>query len=84
MHQVAQVLEEYFGERGYHIPIRVLPDFALRLAAIFDGSLKRVVPEIGLRAEVSSALLRNTLNWQPRPVEEAIVDTAESLIKFGI
>ncbi len=84
MHQVAQVLEEYFGDRGYRIPTRVLPDFVLRLAAIFDSSLKRVVPEIGLRAEVSSALLRNTLNWRPRPVEESIVDTAESLIKFGI
>ncbi len=84
MQEIALVLEEYFGDRGYRIPTRVMPDFVPRLAAVFDGSLKRVIPELGLRAKVSTSLLRNTLGWRPRPVEDSIVDTAESLIKFGI
>lgn len=84
MQEISQVLEGHFGDRGYRIPTRMLPDFVLHLAAMFDSSIRRAVPELGLRAEVSSELLRKTLDWRPRPIEEAIVDTAESLIEFGI
>jgi dihydroflavonol-4-reductase len=82
--EIAHVLEEHFGQRGYRTPTRMLPNFAKYLVAIFDKSIRRILPDLGLRVTVSSEQLRNTLNWQPRPVEEAIVDTAESLIEFGI
>lgn len=81
--EIAMVLDEHFGDRGYRVPTRALPNFTLRLFAVFDGSLKRVVPELGRKIDVSSELLRETLDWRPRPVREAIVDTAESLIGLG-
>jgi nucleoside-diphosphate-sugar epimerase len=82
--EIAFILEKHFGDRGYRIPTRLLPDFFLRLFALFDGTLRRVVPTLGQKIELSSERLRNTLDWQPRPVEESIVDTAESLIEHGL
>lgn len=82
--EIAFILEKHFGDRGYRIPTRLLPYFFLRLFALFDGTLRRVVPTLGQKIELSSERLRNTLDWQPRPVEESIVDTAESLIEHGL
>ena len=82
MQEIAQILEAQYADRGYRIPTRAFPDFAARLIALFDGSVRRVLPTLGRRIDVSSARLKSTLDWHPRPVEEAIVDTAESLIQF--
>ena len=84
MQEVAIILDKHFAGRGYRIPTRQLPDFFVRLFALYDGSVKRILPSLGKKTEVSSDRLRNTLDWQPRPVEEAIVETAESLIDFGL
>lgn len=84
MQEIAQILENHYADRGYRIPTRLLPDFAARLFALFDGSVRRALPTLGRRTEVSSARLRSTLDWQPRPVDKSILDTAESLIQFGL
>jgi dihydroflavonol-4-reductase len=82
--EIAYILEEQFGDRGYRIPTRMLPNIVMYLVAIFDESIRRLLPDLGLKVELSNDLMRNTLNWQPRPVEESIVDTAESLIEFDV
>lgn len=83
MHEIARVLDTHFAHLGYRIPTRRLPDFTMRFAALYDKSLKRVVPEIGKRYKLTSARLRDTLGWRPRPVEQSIIDTAESLIELA-
>ena len=82
--EIALVLDKHFAARGYRIPTRSLPTFLTRLIALFDTDVKRVAPALGQRTRMSSQRLRSTLNWTPRPVEEAIVDTAESLIEFDL
>lgn len=84
MQEIALLLESQYADRGYHIPTRVFPDFVARLMALFDEGVKRVVPTLGQRIDVSSARLRSTLDWQPRPVDKSILDTAESLIEFDL
>ena len=82
--EIAQILDEAYAGRGYRIPTRVLPDALTRFFALFDPALKRVTPGLGKRTDASSERLRNTLGWQPRPVKESILDTAESLIAFNL
>ncbi len=84
MQEIAFVLEDQFADRGYRIPTRLVPNFVAHLIGLFDGTVRRVLPTLGQRVEVSSERLRSTLDWQPRPVQEAIVDTAESLIEYGL
>lgn len=82
--EVAEILDRHFGPRGYKIPRRHLPDFLLRLAAIFDKTLRLVVGGLGQRTDISTERIRTMLNWQPRSLEEMVVDMGESMIKYGV
>jgi dihydroflavonol-4-reductase len=82
--EIALVLKEHFADRGYRIPTRSIPDFVVRVYALFDDDARFIAPALGHRRRLSNERLKTTLNWQPRPVEQAIVDTAESLIEFGL
>ena len=52
------------------------------MAAFFDSSIKRALPDLGVKPQFSTAPLRDVLNWQPRPIQQSIIDTAESLIQL--
>ena len=44
----------------------------------------QVVPELGKRKNGTSEKARRLLGWAPRSNEEAIVATAESLVRLGL
>ncbi len=78
--EVAAVLRERLGADAAKVPKRRVPDFAVRLMARFDPSVRPVVGQLGRRVEMSSEKARARLGWSPRPVEETVVDCARSLI----
>jgi hypothetical protein len=56
----------------------------VRLAALFSPALAQLVPELGKIKNVSSQKARRTLGWTPRPNADALVATAESLVRLGL
>ncbi len=84
MGEVAAVLKARLGDRAKRVPTRRLPDFLVRLSAIFDPVIRTVVSELGRERACSAAHAREVLGWVPRPAEESIVDTARSLIAAGL
>jgi dihydroflavonol-4-reductase len=78
MGDVAAILRERLGPEAAKVPKRSIPDFLVRGMALFDPAARSVVGQLGQKVEVSSAKAR-ALGWQPRPVEETIVDCARSL-----
>jgi nucleoside-diphosphate-sugar epimerase len=80
MADVAAILRERLGPAAAKVPKRSLPDFLVRAMGVFDPSVRSVARQLGQRVELSSARAESTLGWQPRPVEETIVDCARSLI----
>jgi nucleoside-diphosphate-sugar epimerase len=84
MQEIAQVLRERLGSAAAHVPTRGLPDWLLRLGSLFDSSLKQVIPDLGQSKQMSNAKARRLLGWAPRSNEEAIVATAESLVRLGL
>ncbi|HEX6228640.1 MAG TPA: aldehyde reductase [Solirubrobacterales bacterium] len=80
MPEVAAVLRERFGEAAARVPKRTLPNLAVRAMGLFDPGVRSIVGDLGKRVEVSSEKARATLGWSPRPVEETIVDCAQSLL----
>jgi nucleoside-diphosphate-sugar epimerase len=82
--QIAQVLKSRMGAAAKRVPTRELPDWILRLIAKFDPSLGQVVPELGRRKNGTSEKARRVLNWSPRSREEALIATAESLVRLGL
>jgi nucleoside-diphosphate-sugar epimerase len=82
--QVAETLARQYANDGYRIRVRQLPDWQVRLAALFDEQSRYVIGRLGRDFEVSNQRLTQELGWQPRSPEEAIIATAESLIEQGL
>jgi dihydroflavonol-4-reductase len=81
---VAAILRRRLGASASRVPVRQFPDWLLRLMAIFSPQARATVPQLGIVRRSTSAKARNLLGWRPRPYEGTIVDTAESLIRYGI
>ncbi len=80
---VAALLRARLGEAANKVPTRKVPDFVLRLAALFDKSLAAVAPRLGEKRAFNSAKAQKILGWRPRPLEETVLDCARSLIATG-
>lgn len=80
MEEVAAVLREQLGPDAAKVPKRRVPDFAVRLLARFDPSVRSVVGQLNRRVEMSGDKARTRLGWSPRPVDETVADCARSLI----
>ena len=81
---LARVLREQLGEKARKVPTRRLPGWILRVAAVFDPLLRQVTSEIGRTRASPATHAKEVLGWVPRPAEETIVDTANSLIERGV
>ena len=81
---IGRVLRERMGAAAQRVPTRTLPNWTLRVLALFDGSIKQILPDLGHPRHVSNAKARRVLGWSPRSYDETIVDTAESLIQLGV
>ncbi|MBN1528990.1 MAG: aldehyde reductase [Thermoleophilaceae bacterium] len=81
--EIAATLRERMGEDARKVPTRRLPDWLVRLVAVFDSSVKQITPELGKVKQASNEKAKRLLGWSPRTNEEAIVATGESLVRLG-
>lgn len=84
MLEIARVLRSRMGAAGAKVPARQLPNWLVRLAALRDPALKQLVPELGKRKNGTNAKARGLLGWKPRSSEDAIVASAQSLMRLGL
>jgi dihydroflavonol-4-reductase len=84
MLDIATILRSRLGAAAAKVPTKALPDGFVRLLAPFDARLRPLIPLLGKIRNVTSAKARRVLAWNPRPPEDAIVATAESLIRLGV
>jgi dihydroflavonol-4-reductase len=82
--QVAAVLRERLGAVARRVPRRTIPDWLVRAIAVVDPSLQEVADRLGNHRDVSNAKAKRMLGWAPRPNEELLVATAESLVELGL
>lgn len=82
--QIGQVLKARMGERGKRVPTNELPNWLMRLAAMNDEAVKQILPELGKMKNASNAKAKRLLGWAPRSNEEAVVATAESMVRLGL
>jgi dihydroflavonol-4-reductase len=81
---IARVLRERLGDAARKVPTRELPNWLVRFASRFDRTLRPLVPLLDSTRRATSAKAERLLAWTPRPPEDAVVATAESLIKFKV
>lgn len=83
MREIAAVLRAGLGEAAAKVPTRELPNVAVRLAALFDPSLRAITISLGRRNRHSTAKAKSILGWRPRSAEQTVVGCATSLLERG-
>jgi dihydroflavonol-4-reductase len=84
MADIANILRRRLGPAASRVSARVLPNVAVRLAARSNAAMKGMLPMLGVDMNVTADKARRLLGWSPRSSEEAIVATAESLLRLGL
>lgn len=81
---ISKILIRNLGDQAAKAKLRQLPDWLVRLVALFNPLAREAVPGLGIRPEASNAKAREVLGWQFRSNEEAITASGESLIRLGL
>jgi nucleoside-diphosphate-sugar epimerase len=81
---IAKVLKSRIGAAANKVPTRELPNWMVRLAAMRDPAVKLILPELGKKKTGTNEKARRMLGWAPRSNDDAIVATAESLLRLGL
>lgn len=81
MNDIAHVLKARTPHLARKVATKDLPNWLMRIMANFNKEVKSVAFELGKRRKNASKKAFNILGWRPRSNEEAIVATAETLVK---
>ncbi len=82
--EIAMTLRARLGAAAKRVPTRELPDWLLRAASLFDPSIRQILPELGKPRNATSDKARRVLDWSPISREDALVATAQSLLRLGL
>lgn len=80
--QIAALLRERMPEAAKKTSVKVMPDWVMRLASLFNKKAKAIVPLLGIYRNASNEKAIKQLGWNPRSNEEAVLATAQSLVKY--
>lgn len=82
--EIAKILKTHLGQYAGKVKARELPNALLRIAALKDPMVKAMVPLLGRMMNATSAKAIRLLDWSPRSTQEAVLATAESLIRLQL
>jgi len=55
------------------------PGFLLKIVGLFDREVKDMLPFVDVKVSADTEPAKTTLNWEPLPFEQMVLDTAESI-----
>ena len=84
MRDIAKVLKARMGTAARRVPTMQLPNWVVRIAALRDPAVQQILPELGKVKNATNAKAKRLLGWAPRSTDDAIVATAESLVRLGL
>jgi dihydroflavonol-4-reductase len=82
--EIARLLKARLGPKARRVPTRTLPDFLVRMVAIWDPLVRMVISELGRTRNMDASHAKAVLGWATRSEEDSLVDCANSLIDKGI
>ena len=59
---------------------RQAPKFLLKLMSLFDDQVKGLLPMVGERQTVANKETYEILGWEPTPIDQSFIETAESIV----
>jgi dihydroflavonol-4-reductase len=84
MMEIALILKERYGERGFKVPTGRLPSVAVRFMAVFDRTVRLALNDLDTSQNVDNSKLRTELKWRPRDLVEMTTSMADSMIEYGV
>ena len=84
MIDIARAVRAGLGGEARKVPTRELPDFVVRMVALFDGAARTSVPKLGLHSRFDNSLTRAALGMDFIPLSESAPAMARSLIALGL
>ena len=81
---MALPIRRELGRAARKVPRRELPDFLVRLVALFDPTARLILPDLGFQFRVDNSRTRRVLNMNFIPVSESAPAMASSLIELGL
>jgi len=84
MAEVAKVLKNRLGSAAKRVPTKELPDWLVRLASLRDPAIRLILPELGKVKNTTNEKAKRILSWAPRSNEEAVLATAETMMRLGL
>ena len=81
---IAKALRENLGADAKKVPTRAIPDFIVRLMAIFKPELREITISLGRKNRHTTRKAETALGWTPRPARETVIDCAKSLIEWKV
>ena len=84
MLEMALALKAGLGAAAAKVPSREMPNWLLRIAAMFNPEVRQLLPELGKKRNASGAKAQRLLGWSPIPVADSLVATGKSLMALGL
>jgi nucleoside-diphosphate-sugar epimerase len=84
MQDIAKVLKARLGAAAKRVPTRQVPNWLVRIVALRDRAARTILPELGKVKNATGEKAKRLLGWAPRSREDAIVASAESLMRLGL
>ena len=80
--EIAAFLKQELGDAGKNISVKRIPDWVLRIAALFNPVARNVVPQLSRYKNASNEKATSILGWSPRDNEEALLASALCLLEI--
>jgi len=84
LHEIALMLKNKMGDEARNVTTKTLPDWLVRIAALFNPLARSIVSQLGRVKNASNEKAKRLLDWAPRTNEEAIMSAVESMSRFGV
>lgn len=82
--EIGKILKAKRPQYAKKVPSIQIPNILVHAMGFFDRPVRQIIPELGKILLVSNQKSRETFGWQPRTTEESMLDTADSLVKYGL
>ena len=81
---MAKHMAKIYDPMGYNVPTKEIPNFFVRLFALFDKTTKIAMPYIGLYLTLDQSACRKILISDPIEFDKTLKDMCHSLIDMGV
>lgn len=81
---IANILRNELGRNAAKVPQKEMPNWILRMVGLFNPKVKLILPHLGMVKNASHEKATRMLNWHPKTNKEAVIATAESLVRLGL